>query len=79
MNEEITYIGAFTEAVVAGYKPTMHQWAELLYAAQAQFSNSGEMLWLTQTPESLADEIIKAMWLAGTGPRPISALNPPSN
>ena len=70
----MTAIRELTAALEAGEKPAIGEITDLLYALQGAVADHDVMLWLDQTPESLADELTKANWLAGGGLRPVSDL-----
>ena len=70
----MTAIRELTAALEAGERPPIGDIVDLLYALQGAVVDQNVMLWLDQTPESLADALTKAHWRAGTGPRPVSDL-----
>jgi len=56
----MTPMQALTAAIQAGHRPSASETASMLYELQAAFGGWTEALWMNQSPESLADEIISA-------------------
>jgi len=72
----ITPAQKFTALLKDGYRPSIDEIALMLYELQSSVVDDEVRLWLgeKETPESLADALTKAQWLAGRGPRPVSDL-----
>lgn len=73
----ITDIQKLTAAIKDGAHIPLDDLILFLYAAQEIVADHPAMLWLEkETPESLADALMKAQWLSGEGPRPLSMSGP---
>ncbi len=53
----MNHIVNLTEALKGGYMPSLEEVRDMLYELERAVVDTPEFLWMTQTPESLADEI----------------------
>lgn len=64
---QASQVQLLTDALDAGYRPSIREIADLLYALQSAIADDDDvMLWMNNTPESLADELVKSLWMSGS-------------